>query len=1015
NVSEPGKRFEGTVVIRDGLIEAAGAGAKVPADATVIDATGYTIYPGLIDLGLSYGLREMKDDTTGSAHWNPRVRADRDAAELFIGDEQKEASYRKAGFTSGLVTPGNAVFSGMSAFVSLAETSAGGRILAERIAQGSALRTFSGGFPNSLMGTIALQRQTLMDAKWYRDAMNAYAARPAGQTAPEPDAALDALRPVIERQMPLLMSVGSEWNAIRAGRVAREAGVSLVIKGSGYEYRRLNEIRALDVPFVLPVAFPQQASDIPSNVSHAAHAHCNMAGGALDPHDEWTSGPGDYGRGAAGSGGKELASGDEALYVDLRRLRHMILAPENPARMKRAGVRFALTTDGLKDVGTFRARLRDAIEAGLSPDDALAALTTIPARMAGQADRRGTLAPGKVADLLLVEGDLFDSKGRIREVWIGGVRHETDPRPQFEAAGVWSAKLKSGGVFDVVVAKGEKKATVERGGEKSAVRHWAVNGYRMEGAFEGSAIAKTGMVQFDAVKLPDEIAGSLTYADGTRESFRATYGGEKKPDEDDSESDDAEDDTEDDEEEDSESADDDGKSSAPSIARPVLANVYPSGAFGLEAPPAQADLIFVRNATIWTCGAEGVIEGGDMIVRKGRIERVGSGLAAPAGAITIDATGKHVTPGLIDCHSHSGVSGSVNEGSQAVSAEVRIEDVIDPDHIALYRQLSGGLTAANQLHGSANPIGGQNSVIKLRWSRTDDEMRFKGAKPGIKFALGENVKQSNWGDRNTTRYPQTRMGVPEIIRDRFQAALEYRRAFANHRKAAKNTIPPRRDLELDALAEILEGERLVHCHSYRQDEILGLVRIADEFGFTIGTFQHVLEGYKVAEAIADHGAGASSFSDWWGYKYEVIDAIPYNGALMHEVGVNVSFNSDSHELARKLNWEAAKAVKYGGVSEEEALKFVTLNPAIQLHVDDRVGSLEPGKDAGFVIWSGHPLSTMSRCEQTFIDGTKYFDIDRDRELRRRAKEERQSIIQYLLAKKGDGKPGDSKPANGKGR
>ena len=278
-------------------------------------------------------------------------------------------------------------------------------------------------------------------------------------------------------------------------------------------------------------------------------------------------------------------------------------------------------------------------------------------------------------------------------------------------------------------------------------------------------------------------------------------------------------------------------------------------------------------------------------------------------------------------------------------------------------------------------------------------MRFKGAMPGIKFALGENVKQSNWGDDFTKRYPQTRMGVEQLIRDRFKAALDYERKWQTYsaRKKQRGVIPPRRDLELETLLEILHGERLVHSHSYRQDEILMLVRIADDFGFTMGTFQHVLEGYKIAEALAVHGASASTFSDWWAYKFEVYDAIPYNGALMRDAGVTVSFNSDSAELARRLNQEAAKAVKYGGVPEEEALKFVTLNPAKQLGIDNRVGSLEPGKDADFVIWSGHPLSPYSRCEQTWLDGRKYFDIETDLDVRQQITRERVRLIQKVLA------------------
>ena len=330
-----------------------------------------------------------------------------------------------------------------------------------------------------------------------------------------------------------------------------------------------------------------------------------------------------------------------------------------------------------------------------------------------------------------------------------------------------------------------------------------------------------------------------------------------------------------------------------------------------------------------------------------------------------------------------------------------MEDVIDSDDVAIYRELAGGLTMANILHGSANTIGGQSIVIKLKWGEIPKNLIYEKAPKGIKFALGENVKQSNWGDKYNTRYPQTRMGVEQVLRDAFNRASEYKSTWEKYNNNLKSnieikTVPPRRDLELDALVEVLTNDRKVHCHSYRQDEILMLTRVADDYGFTIGTFQHVLEGYKVADIILNHGAGASTFSDWWAFKYEVIDAIPYNGALMHQIGVNVSFNSDSDELARRMNLEAAKAVKYGGVSEEDAIKFITINPAIQLGVDKWVGSIEMGKEADFIIWSGHPLSTMSICEQTWIDGTNYFSIDSDKKLKERDRRWRSETIGYIL-------------------
>jgi N-acetylglucosamine-6-phosphate deacetylase len=420
--------------------------------------------------------------------------------------------------------------------------------------------------------------------------------------------------------------------------------------------------------------------------------------------------------------------------------------------------------------------------------------------------------------------------------------------------------------------------------------------------------------------------------------------------------------------------------------------------------------VLFKNGTIWTSGPEGTIEGGSVLIVDGLVKAVGRDIAAPEGAIVVDLAGRHLSPGIIDCHSHIATDGGVNESGQAITAEVRIGDFIDTTDVNIYRQLGGGVTTSNILHGSANPIGGQNQVIKLRWGALPEEAKFAEAPQGIKFALGENVKQSNWGERFTTRYPQSRMGVEQIMRDEFNAAREYRRRAEAYRRQPAG-LPPRVDLELEAVAEILEGRRLIHCHSYRQDEILALLRTCEEFGVRIGTLQHILEGYKVADAIARHGAGGSSFSDWWAYKFEVIDAIPYNGALMHNAGVIVSFNSDDAELARRLNLEAAKAVKYGRVAPVEALKFVTLNPAKQLRIDQWVGSLEPGKHADLAIWSGSPLSVYSHCEQTWIDGRKYFDRETDAAARKRADEMRAALVQKILASGDDpAGPGESRAA-----
>jgi N-acetylglucosamine-6-phosphate deacetylase len=429
----------------------------------------------------------------------------------------------------------------------------------------------------------------------------------------------------------------------------------------------------------------------------------------------------------------------------------------------------------------------------------------------------------------------------------------------------------------------------------------------------------------------------------------------------------------------------------------------------LATPPA----ILITGATVWTCGPQGILQKTDVLIDRGRIVELGAGAARRSNLsgspFVIDGTGLFVTPGIIDCHNHSFVVGGVNEMTLPSTAMVRIGDVVNSETDNLHQQLAGGVTMADVLHGSANPIGGQNCVIKLRDGATPEELIFSNAPAGIKFALGENVKQSNWGDRNTTRFPQTRMGVRTFIENRFTAAQAYLKEWDDYRKATNAfkvgqasslsgagkmpaLLSPRRDLELEAIGEIIQGKRLIHCHAYRQDEMLMLMRLMQGFGVQIATFQHVLEGYKIADELAAAHIGGSSFSDWWAYKFEVYDAIPFNGSLMRDRGVVVSFNSDSSDLARRLYLEAAKAVKYGGTSEEEALKLVTINAAKQLHIDKWVGSLEPGKDADFAIWSKSPLDSGTVCLQTWIEGKKYFDRALDEERTTKLKKERDDLI-----------------------
>jgi imidazolonepropionase-like amidohydrolase len=430
--------------------------------------------------------------------------------------------------------------------------------------------------------------------------------------------------------------------------------------------------------------------------------------------------------------------------------------------------------------------------------------------------------------------------------------------------------------------------------------------------------------------------------------------------------------------------------------------VYPFSGYGNAELP-KPENVLIKNGTVWTNEAEGNLTNTDVIIKNGKIASVGKNLSC-ADCQVIDATNKFVTSGIIDEHSHIAIYRGVNEGSEASSAEVRIGDVITGEDINIYRQLSGGVTASQLLHGSANPIGGQSGLVKLRWGFIPEKMKIENAAGFIKFALGENVKQSNWGDQEVIRYPQTRMGVEQTYYNYFTKAREYDKAMEKYHSSKVKDGEPRRDLEMDALSEILNKKRFITCHSYVQSEINMLMHVADTFGFKVNTFTHILEGYKVADKMKAHGVYASTFADWWAYKYEVIDAIPYNTAILTKVGVVTAVNSDDAEMARRLNQEAAKSIKYGGLTEIEAWKTCTLNPAKMLHLDSHMGSLKVGKDADVVVWTDNPLSIYARVEQTFVDGMRLYDVNRDQQKRDEIRTERARLVQKMLDDKKAGGP-----------
>lgn len=973
-VVAPGQVIEnGTLVLRDGVIAAVGADVKAPADARVWDVTGKTLYAGFIESGTTLFLPEAwkpaaprADDAlpaapappppatprTGTHSWNSRVTPERAAARVLAPDAKGIEKLRALGFTAANVAPARGMFRGTGALVGTGTAGFNTGLVRPATAQELAFEFGSfvdRTYPTSLMGAMALVRQTLLDAQWYAAAQAAYAANPAGRERPEANESLAALGAVVAGAQPVLFEISDELDVPRVLGLAAEFKLHAALRGSGTEYRVRDVLASAKVPVVLPLDFPE----VP-----------------------------------------EVEVAERAVDIQLHELQHWELAPANAARLAEAGVPIAFTTAKLRKPETeFWTRVRQTVTRGLAPDAALAALTTTPAGLLGVGATQGTLEAGRAANVVVASGNLFQADdAAIELVWVDGDPFEQEAWERLDARGTWSLAWTGGKGPAELVISGTKPGRLKvKAGDKELAASTPDKRTLLLFAPAGLFGATGGTVRLSATGEGGALTGTGELPDGTALRWTAKRTAPFKP-----------------------------EAPKPAVAEKFFASsgVYPAGAYGRAALPEQPAVLLVRNATIWTSGPAGNLESADLLVRAGKIEAVGKNLAAPAGATVIDATGKHVTPGLIDCHSHTAVYRGINEGASAVTVEVRVGDVIDPTDIGLYRQLAGGTTTSNVLHGSANPMGGQNQVIKLRWGAGAEGMKFAGAKPGVKFALGENVVRANFGAART-RYPMSRMGVPEIMLDTFNQAREYGAAWEAFR-TGRTALAPRRDLRLEAALEILQGERLIHIHSYRADEILAFIRLAEQLHLNVATFQHVLEGYKVAPEIARIGAGGSTFSDWWGYKFEVFDAIPYNGALMARAGVNVSFNSDDDELARRLNTEAAKAVKYGGLSPVEALKFVTINPAKQLRIDKQVGSLEAGKDADFVIWNGSPLSTLARPDSTWIDGRRYFDRDEDKQLRAKAATERTALLQKALAERqkaltrpaGPGGGGDAPPDPG---
>lgn len=652
-----------------------------------------------------------------------------------------------------------------------------------------------------------------------------------------------------------------------------------------------------------------------------------------------------------------------ASYISLSDMRRWNQEPSNLSVLSKNGITFALTTHDLKSVASFHKNLQKAIKYGFDKTKALEALTTTPASMIGKSDI-GNLNAGSHANFIITNGDIFDKGTTIYENWVQGDQHVVNDMNVEDITGNYAFSI-DGKSFDLTVSgKGAKQSgNLKSGDDKVKSKFSFAAGWVQLTINDGGNFSR-----IVAQSSSNGLSGTYYKVDGTESAWSAS---KKAADKKDTKKD---------------------KKKETSDAVVIMPVSYPNLGLGNFTQPKQ-ETTLIKNTTVWTGEDEGILKDTDVLIKDGKIIQIGKNIKAKRAKV-IDGTGKHLTAGIVDEHSHIATS-AVNESGHNSTAEVTIEDVVNPNDINIYRNLAGGVTSIQILHGSANPIGGRSAIIKLKWGENADAMIYDNTPKFIKFALGENVKQSNWGENETVRFPQTRMGTEQVFVDYFQRAKEYDVL----KKAGK---PYRKDLELETLAEILNKERFISCHSYVQSEINMLMKVAESFKFNINTFTHILEGYKVADKMKEHGVGGSTFSDWWAYKFEVVDAIPYNAAIMHDAGVTVAINSDDREMSRRLNQEAAKTVKYGGMTEENAWKMVTINPAKLLHIDDKVGSIKEGKDADLVLWSDNPLSIYAKAEKTMIEGKLFFDIDEDMKKRAAIKQEKSKLINMMLNEKMNG-------------
>lgn len=949
-----------SIAIKDGKITAVGKLIRFPEGAVIVDMDGKTIVPSFIESYTNVGLPNVKrkewsprpqieSSKDGAFYWNEAIHPEVDAARHFKVDPKASKKLQEMGFNIAVTHINDGIARGNGAIVALGEVPEEKAIIKTK---GAAFFSLQKGvsrqtYPSSQMGAIALLRQAIYDAQYY--AVN--------KKELQENLSLNALSEQLNH--PIIFVVEDKLEVLRANKIAQEFDLDFVIIGAGNEFEQVNDFKEWEQPLVLPIDFPE----------------------AYDVGDPYIS-----------------------QQIPLSDLKEWELAPSNPFVLQSNKVDIALTSKGHQDAKTFWKHFHNALERGLSREGAIAALTTTPAKIFGISEQAGTLEKGKIASFSVFDADPFVMKNAtLLESWSMGVKHHTKEVADIDIRGKYRFSLPETSYIIDIKGSAEKPTGTAMSFFKSVDPETKLSTIdTLKSKVNITVDYRDAVFYFDVKDNYNE--GVVTLHGNYSQKINAFLGQGQLPDgewvkwsgiqlsslENDK---------------------DEISKNTISVDTSEVGDIwFPNMAYGFDTIP-EEEIYVLRNATLWTNEKEGIIEKGTIILKDGKIDFIGTGnFSIPSRAIEIDCSGMHVTSGIIDEHSHIAISKGVNESGQAVSAEVSIADVVRNDDINIYRQLAGGVTVSHLLHGSANPIGGQSAIIKLKWGYSPQEMLVKDMPKFIKFALGENVKQSNWGDYQTIRFPQTRMGVEQVFYDAFLRAEAYKKKWKKYnelsprQKEKGNISAPAIDLELESIWEVKNSERFISCHSYVQSEINMLMNVADSMGFTVNTFTHILEGYKVADKMAKHGAGGSTFSDWWAYKYEVKDAIPFNANIMQEQGVLVAINSDDAEMGRRLNQEAAKSIKYGGMSEEDAWKMITLNPAKMLHLDDRMGSLKEGKDADVVIWTDNPLSINAQVSKTFIDGELLYDAWKSVDEYYRIQEEKARIISKMLTSNKKGEP-----------